>query len=131
MLRYRYLDTEANKGGVRYYRLRQIDVDGEENFYGPKVLSFSGSATAEARMEAYPNPFQNEVRLTVQSTAAGKGQLQLLDLTGRVVLQRNVELTSGTNDLELQDLSGVQSGTYLLRVVTPAGNAQTQRIIKR
>ncbi|WBA40956.1 T9SS type A sorting domain-containing protein [Hymenobacter canadensis] len=131
LLRYRYLDTEANKGGIRYYRLRQIDVDGKENFYGPKVLSFSGSATAEARMEAYPNPFQSEVRLTVQSAAAGKGQLQLLDLTGRVVLQRNVELTSGTNDLELQDLSGVQSGTYMLRVVTPAGKAQTQRIIKR
>lgn len=131
LLRYRYLDTEANKGGVRYYRLRQIDVDGKENFYGPKVLSFSGSATAEARMEAYPNPFENEVRLTVQSAAAGKGQLQLLDLTGRVVLERSTELTSGTNDLELRDLSGVQRGTYLLRVVTPAGKAQTQRIIKR
>ncbi|MBC6697449.1 T9SS type A sorting domain-containing protein [Hymenobacter puniceus] len=131
LLRYRYLDTEANKGGIRYYRLRQIDVDGQENFYGPKVLSFSGSATAEARMEAYPNPFQNEVRLTMQSEAAGKGQLQLLDLTGRVVLERSTELTSGTNDLELQNLSGVQSGTYLLRVVTPAGKPQTQRIIKR
>ncbi|AII52179.1 hypothetical protein N008_09345 [Hymenobacter sp. APR13] len=131
LLRYRYLDTEANKGGVRYYRLRQIDVDGKENFYGPKVLSFSGSATADARMEAYPNPFQNEVRLTVQSEAAGKGQLQLLDLTGRVVLERSAELTSGTNDLELRDLSGVPNGTYMLRVVTPTGKPQTQRIIKR
>jgi hypothetical protein len=131
LLRYRYLDTEANKGGVRYYRLRQIDVDGKENFYGPKVLSFSGAATADARMEAYPNPFQNEMRLTVQSAGAGIGQLQLLDLTGRVVLERSAELTSGTNDLELRDLSGVPNGTYLLRVVTPAGKPQTQRIIKR
>ncbi|WBO83903.1 T9SS type A sorting domain-containing protein [Hymenobacter yonginensis] len=131
LLRYRYLDTEANKGGVRYYRLRQVDQDGKDHYYGPKVLSFSGSATADARMEAYPNPFQNEMRLTVQSAASGKGQLQILDLTGRVVLERSAELTSGTNDLELRDLSGVPNGTYLLRVVTPAGKPQTQRIIKR
>jgi Secretion system C-terminal sorting domain len=131
LLRYRYLDTEANKSGVRYYRLRQIDLDGKENFYGPKVVSFSGSATAEARMEAYPNPFLNDVRLTVQSAAAGKGQLQLLDMTGRVVLARAVDFTMGTNDLELLGLSDVQRGTYMLRVVSPAGKAQTQRIIKQ
>ncbi|ALD22306.1 hypothetical protein AM218_15170 [Hymenobacter sp. DG25A] len=131
LLHYSYTDTEANKAGVRYYRLRQIDLDGTAHFFGPKVLSFAGTASVEARMEAYPNPFHNELRLTIQAAMSGKAKLMLLDMTGRVVLQQTAEVTAGTNDLEMLGLTNLQPGAYMLRVVLPDGKAQNTRILKR
>ncbi|GAA4016917.1 hypothetical protein GCM10022408_33070 [Hymenobacter fastidiosus] len=128
---YQYLDTEANKGGIRYYRLRQVDVDGKEQFYAPKALNFTGTAAAESRLEAYPNPFQSDVRLTVQSTVVGKGRLVLLDMTGRVVREQAAEITAGANDLELPGLTNLPAGAYVLRVLMPDGKAQSLRVLKR
>ena len=128
---YRYFDTEANKVGTRYYRLRQIDIDGKDAFFAPRTVLFTGNALATA-MVAYPNPIVgSELRLVLQSVAAGKGTLRITDMTGRVIRQESVELTSGTSDLSVKALGDLKAGMYLVGVTLPTGETQNLKIVKQ
>lgn len=129
-LSYRYEDTEANKTGIRYYRLRQVDLNGEAHYYKTKVLNFGGSNFAQNELVSFPNPFDSELNLTASTTVAGKGQLSVTDLTGRVVAQESVDLTAGTNTLTVPSAGSLRSGIYMVRLVTPSGKAKTVRISK-
>ena len=128
---YRYVDTETNKVGTRYYRLRQIDIDGKDAFSAPRTVLFTGNALATA-MVAYPNPIVgSELRLVLQSVAAGKGTLRITDITGRVIRQESVELTSGTSDLSVKALGDLKAGIYLVGVTLPTGETQNLKIMKQ
>ena len=128
---YRYVDTEANKVGTRYYRLRQIDVNGKDAFFNPRTVLFTGKALATA-MVAYPNPINgSELRLVLQSVVAGKGQLRITDMTGRVIRQESIELTSGISDLSVKNLGDLKAGLYLVGVTLPTGETQNLKIVKQ
>ncbi|GAB3841140.1 hypothetical protein GCM10028821_47450 [Hymenobacter jeollabukensis] len=128
---YRYVDTEAGKQGIRYYRLRQVDLDGTATFYGAKAVSFGPGAATAARMNVFPNPFVDALHLTATSVEAGQGQLTLLDLAGRVVRQQTSTLDAGVNGLTLSYLNGLPAGVYVVRFAPVGGQAQTTRVQKQ
>ena len=129
---YRYEDKEVNKTGLRYYRLRQVDLDGKEAFFAPKSVSFNGKAS-ETTLVAYPNPFNgnDELHLAVQVASAGKGQLRITDMTGRTIRQETVELTTGLSDLKVAGLNDLKSGVYLIRVTLPTGENKNLKVVKQ
>jgi hypothetical protein len=47
--------------------------------------------------------------------ASGESAIELLDLTGRTVLARNVAVAEGANRVEL-GLEGLEPGVYFVRV---------------
>jgi hypothetical protein len=128
---YRYVDTEAGKQGIRYYRLRQVDLDGTATFYGAKSVSFTTGAAPAARMDVFPNPFVDALHLTATSVEAGQGQVTLLDLTGRIVRQQTSMLEAGSNDLTLSYLDSLPAGIYVVRFRPFGGQAQTTRVQKQ
>ncbi len=91
-----------------YYRLRQVDTDGTENFSPVVTLAATADATT---LMLYPNPAHDELTLP----AAGE-QAQVLDLTGRV---RQTSTLPASGKLSI---AALPPGTYLLRV---ALNGQT------
>ncbi|RPD48000.1 T9SS C-terminal target domain-containing protein [Hymenobacter sediminis] len=80
---YTYLDTHPLTG-LRYYRLRQQDLDGTVHYSSVATVT----PQAGAKLVAYPNPFTAELR--VELPAAPAATLQLLDLTGRNVYSQRV-----------------------------------------
>jgi len=129
---YRYIDTEANKSGIRYYRLRQIDLDGKEAFFSPAAVSFTGKAI-ETALVAYPNPLNGneQLHLTFQSAKAGKGQISITDMTGRMVRQQPIDVTIGTSDLTVEKLGDLKMGMYLVRLTLPSGQVQNLKVVKQ
>lgn len=130
-LNYSYTDTEAGKYGIRYYRLRQLDITGEETFSPVRVVSFDGSANAAA-LAAYPNPFVDKVGFNLDATTLGANStahVQLIDMTGRIV--REQTLTVQNASLTLDNLNALRSGLYLVRITLPDGSAKTLRIQKQ
>jgi hypothetical protein len=129
---YRYVDTEANKAGMRYYRLRQIDLDGKETYFKPVGVSFDGKATA-SELVAYPNPLKSgdELRLAMQTSVAGKGQLAITDMTGRTLSTQTLDLTSGVTDMSVNNFNSLKAGIYMVRVSLPSGDTKTLKVVKQ
>lgn len=128
---YGYTDAETGKTGTRYYRLRQLDWDGQQHFSPVVVVSFDGAELATGRLSAYPNPFENEVSFPwAGATSSGQPlQVQLLDLSGRVLRQQMLD--DSQNLLTMSNLTTLPAGTYLARLTLPDGSTQAARVQKR
>lgn len=130
-LTYSYTDNEAGKTGNLYYRLRQLDVTGEETFSPVRVVSFDGAATAVA-LSAYPNPFADKVAFNLDATTLGTNgvaHVQLLDMAGRIVREQNLAVQDAS--LALDNLTALRSGLYMARITLPDGSTKTLRIQKQ
>jgi hypothetical protein len=126
---YSYLDTEASKTGVRYYRLRQVDLDGTEKFYGPQAVSFSKAGSLAALMVA-PNPFVGELTLTVPALETARtGTVVLTDMLGRTALSQSLSLAAGVNQARLPELDKLPKGMYHLQVRLN-GELQSMKLLK-
>ncbi|MBC8085228.1 MAG: T9SS type A sorting domain-containing protein [Hymenobacter sp.] len=112
---YGYLDTEPGKTGLRYYRLRQLDLDGQETFYGPRVVNL-GKAGFLAVLTAAPNPFTGELTLTLPPQVAPRtGTIVLTDILGRTALRQPLTLAAGVSQTRLPELDKLPKGLYYLR----------------
>jgi hypothetical protein len=124
---YTFLDREPGKEGVRYYRLRQEDLDGSTTYSELRMLRFGPDLGA---LRAYPNPFSDKLRLEVQAEGAEAVEVTMVDALGRTVYTGSQPLQAGTNrlDLNLQQLQ--QPGLYVL-TARWGGRQQQLRIMKR
>lgn len=96
---YHFSDTSV-PAGRNFYRLRQTDWDGTE------TLSRVVAVTVESGVGVYPNPVNDELRLT-----GFRGRLVTVhDGLGRTVLSGRLDEGRGLN------VAGLRSGMYWLRV---------------
>ncbi len=126
---YAFTDRETGKTGVRYYRLKQVDLDGTATFSPVRTLTFSGSVTT--KVNALPNPFgQEQLRIELDAAANGTAQLVLIDALGRVVLNQAVTVTVGHNEVRPALPATLSVGTYTL-VATVDGQQFRTRLVKQ
>ena len=129
---YSYLDVEQNKAGARYYRLRQVDVNGKSTYFAPRIVNFEGKATVSA-IAAYPNPFgsADQLHLTLQTAVQGQGLIRITDMTGRVVSQQRVDLNSGANDVTIDRMGDLKNGLYMVNFTLPTGEMKNMKLMKQ
>ena len=84
------------------------------------------NASATVSIVTYPNPVKDELTIKVNGSHNDAGQLQLMDITGKLI--RTINTSAGIN-MHTVSLSGLQAGIYLLRY-TDAMHKQTIRITK-
>ena len=66
----------------------------------------------------YPNPFSDRTRLAISLDKSAPLHVELVDMLGKVRIQQDHGLMSaGTHEVEL-DAESLESGTYLVRVVS-------------
>lgn len=108
-----YQFNQEAYGGVVYYRLIQVDLNGNQQIYGP-VSSACGIEKSEIKV--YPNPVQSTFLVEIHSISqAMNTQLQIYDHTGRLVQEQSVDLMKGSNTYFF-DVSKLNSGTYFIQV---------------
>ncbi|RZJ61317.1 MAG: T9SS type A sorting domain-containing protein, partial [Hymenobacter sp.] len=130
---YSYTDTEAGKSGVRYYRLRQIDLDGQYAYSPTRAVSFAAATDAVAALSAYPSPFTttDQAALVLQAPTAGTAQLQLMDMMGRTLTSREFTTIAGISEVPVPNASNLAAGSYLVKVTFATGEVKTLRIQKK
>ena len=77
-----------------------------------------------------PNPFLNTLYITVGSDKNETGTITIVDLQGRELVRRSVNLQRGMNRFSFDDLSRHKAGSYILRLTTTNG-VQNMRLIKQ
>ncbi|RFC54410.1 T9SS type A sorting domain-containing protein [Brumimicrobium aurantiacum] len=110
---YRQIDDQLT-ASVKYYRLKQIDLDGKERVYGPISVICDN---IKNEIKVFPNPNQGQFTVEVLSNADYKDvPLILTDVTGKVLLSKNVDIALGTTHFKINNLD-LQKGTYFIKLL--------------
>jgi hypothetical protein len=117
-LYYNYND-DSPLAGISYYRLKQIDYDG--NYTSSTVQSVTISAPTA---EVFPNPTSGNLTLTYYAQNAEQINATIMDLTGKVVMNNPLQAQAGANTYTLNTPSA--PGMYIVQI----GNAEHKRYVK-
>ncbi|HTO14991.1 MAG TPA: T9SS type A sorting domain-containing protein [Edaphocola sp.] len=89
------------------------------------ILKLKGNTTNindisnELKVSVYPNPTSQILNVLMDWSQAKKGNLQILDINGRVLHNQSLEVS---NNLDLQlDISNLIPGSYYLKISTEKG----------
>jgi hypothetical protein len=66
-------------------------------------------------LASYPNPAKDWVRLQLKAKNGQAQTIRLRDLQGKLMLEKTIQLESGTQEIELS-LTGLSQGMYLIEI---------------
>ncbi|MFN2430804.1 MAG: PKD domain-containing protein [Cryomorphaceae bacterium] len=67
----------------------------------------------DVELNTYPNPTNGNAFVNFNSEMSESAQLRVMDITGKMVLQKNININSGQNQLSL-DFSQLRAGVYIM-----------------
>ena len=124
---YNFLDVNP-ADPINYYRLKMIDADGK--FTYSNVLAFARYQSKDISItNVSPNPFTEKINFNIILTKGVPLNLQLVDITGRVIFTKSITGKAGSNVIEWKGLSKLAKGIYYLKVDTP-DTILEQKILK-
>lgn len=114
--------------GKNYYKLRQIDFDG--NYTDSKVVVFDGRcANLNFNTESiYYNAENNMLNLTLNSLVDERGCFSLLDVSGRIIFKESFNINKHT-DLYTFSMPLLSNGVYLVTLSDDGGGQYSQKIV--
>jgi serine protease AprX len=88
-----------------------------------------GPEGKNVEVAAYPNPFDDYIRIEVRTLDAGleKSRVEVIDLAGKVVISESFD----ANKEKFLDTGRIPSGIYFMKVFGGNGQPETIKIIKR
>ncbi len=98
---------------VIYYRIRLNDIDAQ--------VSYSNIITArpvnETNVFIYPSAFDDKLYIEYTSQDNSAVEISLSDVVGQTILKKTFNVEEGFNKLTLNELSGMATGTYYLKLI--------------
>ena len=118
-LNYTYDDLGFIQGKTNYYRIKMVDVDGNNSF--TEVKSIFGAETTTLP-DIYPNPSIGSVSVVMKSE--GKYAVYIFDNSGREI--RRIDSV----DDKFDHIDGLKPGFYTIKFIdTKNGNQSFRRLI--
>ncbi|MBO9681411.1 MAG: T9SS type A sorting domain-containing protein, partial [Flavisolibacter sp.] len=122
---YNFTDSETDKFGPRYYRLKIINLDGSFAYSLVRSVVFD----APVQWQIYPNPSNGLFSLVYQLNTGEEIHARIIDAKGSVIKEYRKMANGFPQKLSI-DLLGKASGIYLLQV-DAAGKKQTFKLYKQ
>lgn len=119
------------------YGAKKVEVNVEDGKVAEVPVEVKGSGTSgvetemtnSAALAVLPNPATGDARISFVANG-GKGEVSVLSLDGRVVLQQTINTVAGANSAVL-DLAGTASGMYVVTLRTSDGVSATKLTVAR
>jgi hypothetical protein len=113
------LIDEVPSTGLNYYRLKQVDLDGQLDYSAIEVLSFSNNS----KIIIYPNPAKDILNIEIDKLETVKSMV-IHDQIGRLVF--------GSNTIQSTiDISELSDGIYYITIISNQVSFVERVIIKR
>lgn len=109
---YSYEDEKPVNKRV-FYRLKQVDVNGKSSY--SNVYFFALMGKDDIIVKLHPNPATTSVMVHIQGDIKGTAELELRDITGKLVDRMNV--TNHDEKMPVFDISKLSAGTYLIKYI--------------
>ena len=109
-----------------YYRLKQVDFNGKFSY--SDVISVR--RIEEGEVVISPNPVKDVLNIELKTTQAGNYNFMVVDLLGAVI-EKNVHLNKGTNNIKLDVFADLPQGFYMLKIMDENNTIiTTKKIVK-
>ena len=130
---YEFMDTNVSSGPLYYYRLKQLDTDGDFEYSTVRTARLVGAAVGEWSFgHAFPNPVETETTVQVYAPRDGRVNYALYSSTGQRMMADSATLYGRRDNQITVRLGGrMPSGTYTLRFTTDDGNQASRKIVVR
>jgi hypothetical protein len=113
---YYFTDSEV-KAGEYSYRLKQIDTDGQYEYFGPVSVDF-GQPQEFVLEQNYPNPFNPITTISFMIPEDGNVKLTVFNILGQEIAALiNEPMQAGIHSVDF-DASALNSGLYLYKIET-------------
>jgi hypothetical protein len=113
---YQFYDMTAGGYFEGYYRLKQVDFDGNFEYFDPKYILCTSNKT-NYDIEIFPNPVKEELFTGIRNSMLGDGLVTIADFSGKVVKQEKINLLEGYNLINI-DVKDLLSGIYLIKITS-------------
>jgi hypothetical protein len=124
---YGFDDKTVSTGTTYYYRLKQIDFDGQFEYSNIVSASLSGNNGTFDVLEFLPNPTVYMTTLLITSGIPQDIKVTIYNAIGQKVQTGNHTLNVGENKVEF-DVSMLAAGTYMA-TVTSGNEIRTKRLV--
>jgi hypothetical protein len=121
---YSYTDKlPAGSAGVLYYRLRMVDIDGQFKYSTVRVVRL-GKTNEALSIATYPNPVQNELRITVPNNWQNKRIVyEVFNTSGQSLRKVINTRSSQTENIAFNEMA---AGIYVVKVTCENESAVKQ-----
>lgn len=125
LINYSYVDeTIPPHQNIVYYRLNQVDYNGESELSDVRLVQFEGFSNAP--LVVYPNPTKSETTILLGDNVS-QGEYTITDLVGKQWMADIVR--AGSKSIEL-DFTNLPSGVYIATLNTE-NDSKHVRIVKK
>lgn len=125
LINYSYVDeTIPTHQNIVYYRLNQVDYNGESELSDIRLVQFEGFSNAP--LVVYPNPTKSETTILLGDNVS-QGEYTITDLAGKQWMADIVR--AGSKSIEL-DFSNLPAGVYIATLNTE-NDSKHVRIVKK
>ncbi len=108
---YQFLDDTPDKLGSRYYRLKQVDLDGTFTYSDLRQLEF---LPFDGGVQVYPNPFTRFVSIRMENTEESTLKAHLYHVSGQ--LMATYDLIGVEGEFAVEVGNDVSDGAYFLQL---------------
>lgn len=123
---FNYVDA-APLAGYNYYRLKTVTLDGKVK-YSTIVVLLNKEESFEL-ISIAPNPVQNTAILSLTTVKGGKIELNVSDVTGKVISKQSTVVIAGNNPINM-NFAALDAGTYIITAVNAEGEIKTTGFVK-
>lgn len=110
-----------------FYRLFIQDEDGKYKY--SKVVSVRFAKEVSMNLLVYPSPVKDNLQIQLPSGLNGNIDLQIIDINGRIV-KRNSIASNGNSLTTSFDVSSLQKGVYIIKVLAGGTSVANKSFIK-
>lgn len=110
---YRITDNSFSQSGdMVMYRIISVDIDGKTSYSAIKTIRLN----KQSGISVWPNPFVSEINVAHTADAASVINISILSMDGKRVYTNNFKVNKGKNQLNIQNIAGLESGVYLIEI---------------
>jgi hypothetical protein len=127
---YTFIDANivSMSRAVIYYRLTQVDFDGNTTAYAPVAIRLN-QPDVSFTVTTYPNPIENEIRLQIVNSQAGNVNIVIYNMEGSAIAHKSMTIEQGMTSVSMDNLDVLPGGVYVM-YATLNGEIFRQKLVK-
>ena len=113
---YSFNDVSVSPNTTYYYRLNQLDYDGDAHKTDVVAASLKNNSLSDNTITVsapFPNPTKSLTNIHIHSLRAGEMKVKVMNLLGQIITETAQVLSVGDNDMAL-NLGAIPAGQYVV-----------------